>query len=67
MVLLFSDTIPKRNNRQLYLLTCHKCYLPLVGLSDMYLHESMQYLIPHHSLPMSGRNLLVNRCLKPTE
>jgi len=46
MVLIFSDTISKRNNRQLYLLTCRKCYLLLVGLSDTYLHEYKQYLIP---------------------
>jgi len=39
VALLFSDTIYKRNNRQLYLLTCLKCYLLLVGLSDTYLHE----------------------------
>jgi len=46
VVLLFSDTISKRNNRQLYLLTCRKCCLLLVGLSAMYLYEQMQYLIP---------------------
>jgi len=39
IVLLFSDNIYKRNNRQLYLLICRKCYLLLVGLSDTYLHE----------------------------
>jgi len=44
--LLFSDTISWRNNRQLFLLTCRKCYLPLVGLSDTYLHEQMEHLIP---------------------
>jgi len=39
VVLLFSDIISKRNNRQLYLQTCRKCYLLLVGLSDTYLNE----------------------------
>ena len=38
VVLLFSDTFKKRNKRQLYLLTCRKCYLLLLGLSDTYLH-----------------------------
>ena len=39
VVLLFSDIVSKRNNRQIYLLTCRKRYLLLVGLSDRYLNE----------------------------
>jgi len=46
VVLLFSDPVSKSNNKKLYLLTCRKCYLCLVGLSDTHLHEQMQYLIP---------------------
>jgi len=39
VVLPFSDIIYKRNNRQIYLLTCRKCYLLLVGLFDAHLYE----------------------------
>jgi len=39
VVLLFSVTISKKNNKELYLLTCRKCRLLVVGLSDTYLHE----------------------------
>jgi len=39
VVLLFSDTISKRKNRQLYLLICREYYFLLVGLFDAYLHE----------------------------
>ena len=46
VVLLFSDTISKRNNVQLYLPTCGKCYLILVGLFDAHLHEQMQHPMP---------------------
>ena len=43
-----------------------KSYFLLVGRYDTCLYEWMQYLIPQ-CIPMTGRKLLLSRCIRPTE